>query len=88
MRDKDLSSVISLIPKSSVMYWCAADIPRAMNVTVLNEIGEKNGLLGYVFDTVEDAVTSARKRCYNVENSKAIVCGSIFVVGDALKIYS
>ena len=88
VRDKDLSSVISLIPKSSVMYWCAADIPRAMNVTVLNEIGEKNGLLGYVFDTVEDAVTSARKRCYNVENRKAIVCGSIFVVGDALKIYS
>ncbi|PCJ80657.1 MAG: tetrahydrofolate synthase [Bacteroidetes bacterium] len=83
--DKDPSSVLSLFPKSSVMYWCSADIPRAMNASTLSALGKKNGLYGRTFESVEEAVLDARGTCKDKKHAKAIVCGSIFIVGDALK---
>ncbi|MDE0917744.1 MAG: hypothetical protein OSA04_05505, partial [Flavobacteriales bacterium] len=83
--DKDPSQVLSLLPKNSVMYWCAADVPRAMDVDALQTHGLENGLSGRCFPSVRDAVSEARKSCFSDDWSKAIVCGSVYVVGDALQ---
>lgn len=83
--DKDPSKILSLIPNNSVMYWCEADVPRSMDVETLKKIGLDNGLSGKSYSSVKDAVSDARKACSSNDESKAIVCGSVYVVGDALK---
>ena len=82
--DKDPSQVLAILPKNSVMYWCAADVPRSMNVVTLHSHGLENGLTGSSYPSVRDAVYEARKFCFSDERSIAIVCGSVYVVGDAL----
>ena len=66
------------------MYWCEADVPRSMDVETLKKIGLDNGLSGKSYTSVKDAVSDARKSCFSNDDSKAIVCGSVYVVGDAL----
>jgi dihydrofolate synthase/folylpolyglutamate synthase len=83
--DKDPSSVLSLIPNNAVMYWCESDVPRSLDVETLKKIGLDNGLSGNSYASVGEAVSEARKFCFSDDKSKAIVCGSIYVVGDALK---
>ena len=83
--DKDPSSVLSLIPNNAVMYWCQADVPRSMNIETLKKYGLDNGLSGKSYSSVKDAVSDARKSCFSHDDSQAIVCGSVYVVGDALK---
>jgi len=82
--DKDPSKILSLIPNNAVMYWCEADVPRSMDVETLKKIGLDNGLSGKSYTSVKDAVSDARKSCFSNDDSKAIVCGSVYVVGDAL----
>jgi dihydrofolate synthase/folylpolyglutamate synthase len=83
--DKDPSNVLSLIPNNAVMYWCQADVPRSMNVETLKKYGLDNGLSGKSYSSVNDAVSDARKSCFSNNDSQAIVCGSVYIVGDALK---
>ena len=83
--DKDPSQVLAILPKNSVMYWCAADVPRSMDVKALQRHGLKNGLSGRCFPSVRDAVSNARRSCFSDDQRKAIVCGSVYVVGDALQ---
>ena len=85
VQDKDPSQVLAILPKNSVMYWCAADVPRSMDVDTLQTHGLENGLSGRCFPSVRDAVSEARKCCFSDDESKAIVCGSVYVVGDALQ---
>jgi len=82
--DKNPSKILSLIPNNAVMYWCEADVPRSMDVETLKKIGLDNGLSGKSYTSVKDAVSDARKSCFSNDDSKAIVCGSVYVVGDAL----
>jgi folylpolyglutamate synthase/dihydropteroate synthase len=56
-----------------------------MDVETLKKIGLDNGLSGKSYTSVKDAVSDARKSCSSNDESKAIVCGSVYVVGDALK---
>ena len=77
--DKDPSGVLDLIPKDSVMYWCSADIVRAMNVEKLAGFGTSVGLSGECYGSVGDAVEAARRATFDVESEQAVVCGSVFV---------
>ena len=80
--DKDLGSIMSLFPKTSTMYWCSADVPRSMDVKILSEYGYREGLKGQVYDSVQDAFVAARIKSFKKENEQALICGSIFVVGE------
>tara|TARA_Y100001954_G_scaffold172903_1_gene183750 strand:- start:123 stop:1334 length:1212 start_codon:yes stop_codon:yes gene_type:complete len=82
--DKDPIKVLELIPKNSVMYWCAAEIVRAMDVDKLSGLGASVGLNGRCYGSVSEAVEAARMATCNIEGEQALVCGSIFVVGEAL----
>lgn len=82
--DKDPTKVLSLIPQGSKMYWCKADIVRAMDVDILSQYGESLGLNGNTYNSVKEAVFAARTATANIPEAQAVVCGSVFVVGEVI----
>jgi folylpolyglutamate synthase/dihydropteroate synthase len=82
--DKDPSEVLLLIPANSTMYWCAADIHRAMPTKRLQEYGEGANLSGSTYGSVLEATIAARTVTLNDESSQAVICGSVFVVGEVI----
>ena len=83
--DKDPTSILNLFPNDSVMYFCAANVPRSMDVEKLTEYGRKAGLEGTSYDSVSDAVKAAREATCGKKGEQALVCGSVFVVGEVIR---
>ena len=85
--DKDPTKVLSLIPQGSKMYWCKADIVRAMDVDILSQYGESlDSNRQYTYNSVKEAVFAARTATANIPEAQALVCGSVFVVGEVILI--
>jgi dihydrofolate synthase/folylpolyglutamate synthase len=87
--DKDPSGVLELLPKNAVLYWCAASVVRSMKAEDLKDYGVKVGLKGEVYNSVSDAVLAARMQVHNLNfvnkgSAKALVCGSVYVVGEVV----
>ena len=82
--DKDVRPVLSLLPSDSVMYWCRADVPRSMGVEVLQAVGAEIGLTGEGYSSVTDALFAARTACSGGAGMQALVCGSVYVVGEVV----
>ena len=61
VNDKDVSTMLSLLPKKAIYYFCQAKIPRAMKAEELKELGEKFGLKGEVYTSVKKALKEAKK---------------------------
>jgi dihydrofolate synthase/folylpolyglutamate synthase len=78
--DKDIDSLLTLLPLGASYYFTQANIPRALNVDTLKEHATKFNLTGTTYENVNDAIEAAL-RTANV-NDLIIVCGSIFVVGE------
>ena len=83
--DKDPSEILALIPQNSTMYFCSADIPRSMDVDKLLEYGQSLGMNCKSYDSVSEAVIEARKATHKCIGEQALVCGSVFVVGEAIQ---
>lgn len=82
VNDKDVTSILKLLPKKAIYYFCKASIPRALNETDLYTIAKKNKLKGAPFPTVKKALKAAIK---NADKKDLIfIGGSTFVVADAL----
>lgn len=78
--DKPVDDVLSLLPKDAKYYFCAADIPRAMDPHSLSVQAKENGLDGEVYGNVVAAINGARS---NAELSDLILIGgSVFVVAE------
>lgn len=82
--DKDPIGVLDLIPNNSIMYWCAADIVRAMDVESLSGFGARVGLSGECYNSVDEAVLAARRATNGLVGEQAVVFGSVFVVGEVV----
>ena len=82
--DKDVRPVLSLLPSDSAMYWCRADVPRSMGVEVLQAVGAEIGLAGKGYSSVADALFAARTACSGSAGMQAVVCGSVYVVGEVV----
>ncbi len=61
VNDKDVSTMLSLLPKKATYYFCQAKIPRAMKAEELKELGEKFGLKGELYISVKKALQQAKK---------------------------
>ena len=80
VNDKDISKVLSLLPKKANYFFTNAHIPRAMLHNDLKDKAAALGLNGESYDDVNDAIKKALK---NAKPSAIImVCGSVFVVGE------
>lgn len=82
VNDKDISSVLELLPKRAIYYFTKASIPRAINERQLQQQAMKLGLTGYSYPSVMEAVTAAKD--WALPNDFIFIGGSNFVVADAL----
>lgn len=84
VNDKDISSVLNILPKKAIYYFTKASIPRALNERSLQELGMGKGLMGYSYPTVKEAVDAAKD--WATPNDFIFIGGSNFVVADALTV--
>ncbi len=82
VNDKDISSVLSLLPKKAIYYFTKASVPRSMNERSLQELAVKKGLTGYSYPTVKEAIRAAKD--WATPSDFIFIGGSNFVVADAL----
>ena len=83
--DKDVESVLKLLPKNAVYYFTKASVERALNENLIKEQASKHGLYGNSYPTVSEAVKAAKE---NADNDDLIIIGgSSFIVADALTIF-
>ena len=80
--DKDINTVLSMMPTTAKYYFTNACIKRAMPAEELCEKASKHGLIGESYPTVAAALSAARA---DAEPSDFIfVGGSCFIVADLL----
>ena len=82
VNDKDISSILKLLPKDAHYYFCKASIPRALDEKELSIHAKKFGLEGKTFKTVAEALDKAKKQAK--ANDLVFVGGSTFTVADIL----
>lgn len=80
VKDKDIASVLALLPTTAKYYFTKASIPRALDENELLKQATEWGLNGQTFSTVNLAIEAAK------ENASAsdliLVCGSVFVIAE------
>jgi dihydrofolate synthase / folylpolyglutamate synthase len=80
VNDKDVSTILKLLPKTYTYYFCQAHIPRALPVAELHALATGIGLQGETYGTVAEAIRAARE---NAEADEVIfIGGSTFVVAE------
>ncbi|WP_207532365.1 bifunctional folylpolyglutamate synthase/dihydrofolate synthase [Desertivirga arenae] len=82
VKDKDSSTVLSLLPKDAIYYFCAPELPRAKPADELASEASKLNLKGEVFSSVKDALATAKQRAE--KNDLVFVGGSTFVVAEVI----
>ncbi|MFT2007715.1 bifunctional folylpolyglutamate synthase/dihydrofolate synthase [Pontibacter sp. 13R65] len=80
VNDKDISSVLELLPKNYQYYFCQANIPRALAVTELLEQALAHGLQGQPYATVAAAIQAAKANA--APDEVIFIGGSTFVVAE------
>ncbi len=82
VKEKKLDQILNLLPKTAKYYFCAAEVPRAMNEEKLKETAAKFELKGTVYNSVKAAFNAAKKSA-KVDDT-IYVGGSTFVVAEIL----
>ncbi|MGZ4116252.1 MAG: bifunctional folylpolyglutamate synthase/dihydrofolate synthase [Bacteroidia bacterium] len=82
VNDKDISTVLSLLPKDASYYFCKANIPRALEGAELARQAEVFALNGNIYDDVPTAVSAAKAAAK--KDDLVFIGGSTFTVADAL----
>jgi dihydrofolate synthase/folylpolyglutamate synthase len=84
VNDKDVSSILKLLPRDAIYYFTKASVPRALPETELKQKAEEAGLKGNTFSSVKEALKSAKEKAK--ANDLIFVGGSTFIVADVLAI--
>ena len=84
--DKDINSVMYLLPKNAIYYWTQAESKRAIKAERVAEISIKHDLRGEIFDNVEVAYTKALQD--SNKDDFVFVGGSSYIVADLLTFLS
>lgn len=82
VNDKDVSSVLALLPAEATYYFCKAGIPRAMDADELMDRAMVFGLSGVSHGSVKDALLAAQASAG--EGDLVFVGGSTFVVAEVV----
>ncbi len=80
VKDKDIHSVLTLLPKNACYYFTQSHIPRALPANELAIIAKEIGIIGSIHENVNTALTEATKNAN--PNDLIIVIGSIFLVAE------
>lgn len=82
VNDKDIDSILRLLPDTAEYYFTKADIPRALDERELAQAAEQYNLQGSAYSSVEKAFNIARNRA-GIKDM-VFVGGSTFVVAEIL----
>ncbi len=80
VKDKDVTSVLKLMPTKANYYFTNAHISRAMPVKDFGMLAKSFELRGTAFRDVNDAIAAALQKA--ASDDLILVCGSVFVVGE------
>lgn len=82
VNDKNAEEALRLLPSTANYYFCAAKIPRAMDVQQLHTIAQAVGLAGKTYIGVEEALNAAKEN--TAQDDLIFVGGSVFVVAEVV----
>lgn len=82
VNDKDISTILKMLPKEAKYYFCKPDIPRGLEANELMNSAAEIGLKGSVYTSVNDALTAAQNEANT--NDVVFVGGSTFVVAEVV----
>ncbi len=80
--DKDISTILGLLPKHATYYFCKANIPRGLSATELKEKASAYKLSGESYKSVKAAYKAALSMAS--AGDVVLVSGSVFVVAEVL----
>lgn len=80
VKDKEVATVLSLLPKEAHYIFSQASLPRALSAIDLMQLAAASGLEGYVISDVNEALNEALSIAE--QEDLILVCGSIFLVGE------
>ncbi len=83
MADKDVSSMLKLLPGDTTFYFTQAHTSRSMKAVDLQAAAARQGIKGDTYDRVEDALDAARKHAD--PQDVIYVGGSMYVLAELLK---
>ncbi|MBX5438318.1 MAG: bifunctional folylpolyglutamate synthase/dihydrofolate synthase [Thermoflavifilum sp.] len=84
VKDKDIPAALRQFPTHAHYYFTQAQLPRALEVTTLQALAQTYGLSGQAYATVSEACAAALRQA--APDDMILVCGSVFVVGEALQV--
>lgn len=82
VNDKDISKVLSLLPKNATYYFCKANIPRGLDAALLRDQAMMQDLHGEAYGSVADAFSAAQKHA--APDDLVFAGGSVFTVAEVL----
>ena len=82
VNDKDVSSILPLLPKGATYYFCKPDVPRGLDQHFLRDIFVSKGFYGNAFTSVDIAY----KEALNAASDEDVIYigGSTFVVAEVV----
>ena len=82
VNDKDLSTIVDLLPKKAIYYFCKPNIPRGLDAEELKQIFFRHNLKGEAYNSANEAYMAALN---NAKNEDLIfIGGSTFVVAEII----
>lgn len=82
VKDKEANIILRLLPKNATYYFCQAQLPRAMDASLLQKKALSCGLNGEVYKSVSDAYQAAKEQ--SETDDLIFIGGSTFVVAEVL----
>ncbi|MES2267215.1 MAG: folylpolyglutamate synthase/dihydrofolate synthase family protein [Bacteroidota bacterium] len=82
VNDKDISKVLSILPKDATYYFCRPDIPRGLEAESLKQQAEGFGLQGEAYPSVIAALHAAQSKA--TDKDLVFAGGSTFVVAEVI----
>ena len=82
VNDKDISGILSMMPKAANYYFVKPSVNRGLNSETLTELAKESGIKGSTFETVAEGYKKALSQMK--EGDTIFVGGSTFVVADIL----
>ncbi|MEC9209892.1 MAG: folylpolyglutamate synthase/dihydrofolate synthase family protein [Bacteroidota bacterium] len=79
---KNLDTILNLLPKDAIYYFCKPNIARAMDAKEFKKKAYQYQLLGNSFSSVQKAVQEAKRKAKL--NDLIFIGGSTFVVAEAV----
>ncbi|MDB5232986.1 MAG: bifunctional folylpolyglutamate synthase/dihydrofolate synthase, partial [Chitinophagaceae bacterium] len=82
VKDKEVDSVLKLLPLTANYYFTQSNIARALPVKDLSEKASQAGLHGKSFNNVNDALKEVIDHSH--KDDLVLICGSVFLVGEVI----